>query len=214
MLEYNILGIQLLEWIGYTASVLVLISLTMTSIVKLRWYNLTGAVLFSAYGFLIGSLPVGIMNFLIVCANLYNLQKMYKRKEDFKIIEIKENDELLTHFLDFYKKDIKSFFPDYKMGKGQLGMFVLRDMAVAGIFIGSKDQTELRIELDYALPQYRDFKVGAYLYNQLSDILQKHDINSVYFDTGMNLKYMEKMGFEASNKDGNSIMQKSLKKSS
>ncbi|MDQ1771582.1 hypothetical protein GQR60_09275 [Labilibaculum sp. A4] len=214
MLEYNILGIQLLEWIGYAASVLVLISLTMTSIVKLRWYNLTGAVLFSAYGFLIGSLPVGIMNFLIVCANLYNLQKMYKRKEDFKIIEIKENDELLTHFLDFYKKDIKSFFPDYKMGKGQLGMFVLRDMAVAGIFIGSKDQTELRIELDYALPQYRDFKVGAYLYNQLSDILQKHDINSVYFDTGMNLKYMEKMGFEASDKDGNSIMQKSLKKSS
>ncbi|MDM8158207.1 hypothetical protein QUH73_00130 [Labilibaculum sp. K2S] len=214
MLEYNILGIQLLEWIGYAASVLVLISLTMTSIVKLRWYNLTGAILFSAYGFLIGSLPVGIMNFLIVCANLYNLQKMYKRKEDFKIIEIKENDELLTHFLDFYKKDIKCFFPDYKMEKGQLGMFVLRDMAVAGIFIGSKDQTELRIELDYALPQYRDFKVGAYLYNQLSDILHKHDINSVYFDTGMNLKYMEKMGFEASNKDGNSIMQKSLKKSS
>lgn len=211
MLEYNILGIQLLEWIGYAASVLVLVSLTMTSIVKLRWYNLAGAILFSAYGFLIGSLPVGIMNFLIVCANVYNLQKMYKRKEDFKIIEIKENDELLMHFLDYYKKDIKSFFPDYKMGKGQLGMFILRDMAVAGIFIGSKDQTELRIELDYALPQYRDFKVGAYLYNQLSNILYKHDIHSVYCDTGMNLKYMEKMGFEASEKDGNSIMQKTLK---
>jgi hypothetical protein len=211
MLEYNILGIQLLEWIGYAASVLVLVSLTMTSIVKLRWYNLAGAILFSAYGFLIGSLPVGIMNFLIVCANVYNLQKMYKRKEDFKIIEIKENDELLMHFLDYYKKDIKSFFPDYKMEKGQLGMFVLRDMAVAGIFIGSKDQTELRIELDYALPQYRDFKVGAYLYNQLSNILYKHDIHSVYCDTGMNLKYMEKMGFEASEKDGNSIMQKTLK---
>lgn len=214
MLEYNILGIQLLEWIGYAASVLVLVSLTMTSIVKLRWYNLAGAILFSAYGFLIGSLPVGIMNFLIVCANLYNLQKMYKRKEDFKIIEIKENDELLMHFLDFYKKDIKSFFPDYKMEKGQLGMFVLRDMAVAGIFIGSKDKSGLRIELDYALPQYRDFKVGAYLYNQLSNILHKHNINSVYCDTRMNLKYMEKMGFEASEKDGNSIMQKTLKKSS
>ncbi|PCH71176.1 MAG: hypothetical protein COC06_01975 [Bacteroidales bacterium] len=214
MLEYNILGIQLLEWIGYAASVLVLVSLTMTSIVKLRWYNLAGAILFSAYGFLIGSLPVGIMNFLIVCANLYNLRKMYKRKEDFKIIEIKENDELLMHFLDFYKKDIKSFFPDYRMEKGQLGMFVLRDMAVAGIFIGFKDQSGLRIELDYALPQYRDFKVGAYLYNQLSNILHKHNIHSVYCDTGMNLKYMEKMGFEASEKDGNSIMQKSLKKSS
>lgn len=211
MLEYNILGIQLLEWIGYAASVLVLVSLTMTSIVKLRWYNLAGAILFSAYGFLIGSLPVGIMNFLIVSANLYNLQKMYKRKEDFKIIEIKENDELLMHFLDFYKKDIKSFFPDFEMEKGQLGMFVLRDMAVAGIFIGTKDQTGLRIELDYALPQYRDFKVGAYLYNQLSTILFKHNIHSVYCDTEINLKYMKKMGFEVSEKGGKSIMQKSLK---
>ncbi|PKQ64343.1 hypothetical protein BZG02_05870 [Labilibaculum filiforme] len=212
MLEYNILGIQLLEWIGYAASVLVLVSLTMTSIVKLRWYNLAGAILFSAYGFLIGSLPVGIMNFLIVCANLYNLQKMYKQKEDFKIIEIKENDELLNYFLNSYQKDIKIFFPDFKMNKEQLGMFVLRDMAVAGIFIGSKDQSGLRIELDYALPQYRDFKVGAYLYNQLSNILYKHNIDSVYCDTKINLKYMEKMGFEASEIDGHSIMQKTLKK--
>ena len=214
MLEYNILSIPLLEWIGYVASALVLISLTMTSIVKLRGYNLAGAILFSTYGFLIDSLPVGIMNFLIVCANVYNLQKMYKRKEDFKIIEIKENDELLMHFLDFYKKDIKSFFPDYKMEKGQLGMFVLRDMTVAGIFIGSKDQADLKIELDYALPQYRDYKAGTYLYNQLNKILYKHNIHSVYCNAEMNLKYMEKMGFEASEKNGNSIMRKLLKKPS
>lgn len=214
MLEYNIIGIPLLEWIGYVASVLVLVSLTMTSIIKLRWYNLAGAILFSSYGFLIGSLPVGIMNFLIVCTNLYNLQKMYKRKEDFKIIEIKENDELLMHFLDYYKKDIKGFFPDFKMQKGQLGMFVLRDMAVAGIFIGSLQKQELRIELDYALPQYRDFKVGSYLYNRLSNILHLHDINSVFCDTGMNLKYMEKMGFETSEKNGKSIMIKTLEKPS
>lgn len=212
MLEYSILGIPLLEWIGYAASVLVLLSLTMTSIVKLRWYNLAGAILFSTYGFLIGSLPVGIMNFLIVCANLYNLRKMYKRTENFKIIEIKENDELLMHFLDYYQKDIKIFFPDFSMKKGLIGMFVLRDMAVAGIFLGSKDQNDLHIDLDYALPQYRDFKVGSYLYNQLSTILNKHNIHSVYCDTNMNLIYMEKMGFEASEKNGISIMQKTLKK--
>lgn len=214
MLEYNFLGIELLEWIGYAASVLVLVSLTMTSIVKLRWYNLGGAILFSTYGFLIGSLPVGFMNFLIICANLYNLRKMYKRKEDFKIIEIKENDELLVHFLDYYKKDIKSFFPNYSRRKDQLAMFILRDMAVAGIFIGTLQKQELRIELDYALPQYRDFKVGSYLYKQLSNIFHLHDINSVYCDTGTNLKYMEKMGFTSKLKNGNLIMHKSLKKPS
>ncbi|MCT4603728.1 MAG: hypothetical protein N4A59_12635 [Marinifilum sp.] len=210
MLDFNILGVSVLEWIGYMASVLVLISLSMTSIIKLRWYNLAGAILFSAYGFLIGSLPVGIMNFLIVCANIYNLKKMYARKEDFKVIEIKENDELLMHFLDYYKKDIASFYPNFEKRENQLGIFVLRNMAVAGIFIGTQEKNELRIELDYALPQYRDFKVGDYLYKSLKQTLGKHHIKSVYCYSTKMLKYMEKMGFEADRKNSKSVMRKNL----
>ncbi|NOU61798.1 YgjV family protein [Marinifilum caeruleilacunae] len=210
MLEVNILGISVLEWIGYAASVLVLVSLSMTSIIKLRWYNLAGAILFSTYGFLIGSLPVGIMNFLIVCANIYNLKKMYARKEDFKVIEIKENDELLMHFLDYYKKDIAGFYPNFEKREKQMGIFVLRNMAVAGIFIGTQEESELRIELDYALPQYRDFKVGDYLYKSLKQTLGKHNIKSVYCSSTKMLKYMEKMGFESKNKNSKSIMRKEL----
>ena len=210
MLEYDILGIPVLEWIGYIASVLVLISLSMASIIKLRWYNLAGAILFSAYGFLIGSLPVGIMNFLIVCANIYNLKKMYAQKEDFKVIEIKENDELLMHFLDYYQKDIAGFYPKFEKRENQLGIFVLRNMAVAGIFIGTQEENELRIELDYALPQYRDFKVGDYLYRSLKQTLSKHNITSVYCYSTKMLKYMEKMGFESDSKNNKSIMKKNL----
>ncbi|MFW6213587.1 MAG: hypothetical protein ACOC8L_11865, partial [Spirochaetota bacterium] len=51
-----------LEWFGYAASVVILISLTMSSIVKLRWINLAGAVMFAAYGYLIGSIPTGSLN--------------------------------------------------------------------------------------------------------------------------------------------------------
>ena len=46
-----------LEIMGYTASIIVFFSLLMSSIIKLRWYNLLGASLFSLYGFLIGALP-------------------------------------------------------------------------------------------------------------------------------------------------------------
>lgn len=212
MLDFNILGISILEWTGYIASVLVLVSLSMTSIIKLRWYNLAGAVLFSAYGFLIGSLPVGIMNFLIVCANIYNLKKMYSHKEDFKIVEINTNDDLLNQFLVHYKNDIAKFFPQFTKADGQLGMFVLRDMAVAGIFIGTKEDADLRIDLDYALPQYRDFKVGNYLYQKMYQVLKQHNIESVYCDTGCNLKYMEKMGFETIPHHPNPIMKKKLRK--
>ena len=39
----------LLEWIGYTASLIVLVSLLMSSIKKLRWINLFGALIFGAW---------------------------------------------------------------------------------------------------------------------------------------------------------------------
>lgn len=72
-----------LEWLGYLASLLVLISLLMNSIIKLRWINLLGSSIFSFYGFLIAALPVGFMNLGIVLINIYHLVKIYHSKEYF-----------------------------------------------------------------------------------------------------------------------------------
>lgn len=60
-----------LDVLGYVASLVVLVSLVMSSIKKLRWINLGGALLFSVYGFMIGSTPTGIMNLGIVMINIY-----------------------------------------------------------------------------------------------------------------------------------------------
>ncbi|WP_047985647.1 YgjV family protein [Ornithinibacillus californiensis] len=70
------MDIEWLEWLGYLASLIVLISLLMSSIKKLRWINMIGSSLFSLYGFLIGALPVGIMNLGIVFINIYYLVKL------------------------------------------------------------------------------------------------------------------------------------------
>ena len=64
-------NISWLEWVGYVSSVLVAVSLTMSSIKKLRWYNLMGAAIFSFYGFAIQAYPVGVLNLFIVLANVY-----------------------------------------------------------------------------------------------------------------------------------------------
>ncbi len=210
MLEF--LGISYLEWLGYAASVVVLVSLSMASIIKLRWYNLIGSALFSTYGFLIGAYPVGIMNFMIVCTNIYYLVKMNKHKESFKVIEVKDNDGILNYYLDSYKKDIAKFFPDFKSTEGKLSVFVLRDMSVAGIFIGEVKDDMFKIDIDYALPQYRDFKVANYLYNKLSDILSQHQVKCIVCDSKIedNLKYIKKMGFQTCNREGKEVMCKSL----
>jgi|ERR1051325_4597590 hypothetical protein len=54
--------LNIYELIGYVASVLVAISLTMTSILRLRIINLTGSACFTLYGLLIGAYPVAIVN--------------------------------------------------------------------------------------------------------------------------------------------------------
>ncbi len=50
------------ELIGYVASALVVTSLAMTSVVRLRTISLAGSVTFVVYGLLIGSVPIVITN--------------------------------------------------------------------------------------------------------------------------------------------------------
>ena len=76
-------GVELWTYIGYVASVIVFISFIMTSVVKLRWVSAIGSALFSVYGFMIGSIPTGILNAGVVAANIYNLIRMKKREDLF-----------------------------------------------------------------------------------------------------------------------------------
>ncbi|MFA8433472.1 MAG: hypothetical protein ACEPOZ_03050 [Marinifilaceae bacterium] len=215
MLETQFLGIPFLEWIGYAASVLVLLSLSMSSIIKLRWFNLAGAILFSTYGFLIGSLPVGIMNFLIVLANIYNLRKMYYQKEDFHIVKLNAKDPLLEQFLKHYQKDIHNFYPEFVQIQNPdiLNFFVLRNMSVAGIFIAAPKNTQgVSVELDYALPQYRDFKVGSFLYNELDKILAEAGFEKIYCEPERNKGYLKRMGFTPGEIEGKKVLERNISK--
>jgi hypothetical protein len=60
------------------ASVLVALSLTMRSLLKLRVINLAEAMLFTVYGLIIGALPVAALNFFIVLVNIYYLHQMFR----------------------------------------------------------------------------------------------------------------------------------------
>lgn len=70
---------NLVEIIGYSASIFVAISLMMTNIVKLRWINLTGCILFVIYGVIISAWPVALMNGFCVGINIFSLLKMNRK---------------------------------------------------------------------------------------------------------------------------------------
>ncbi len=72
---------QTIEIIGYAASIMVAISLTMKDIVKLRILNFVGCTIFSIYGLMIDALPVVATNTFIAVVNVYFLTKMYQEKK-------------------------------------------------------------------------------------------------------------------------------------
>ena len=73
--------------------------------------------------------------------------------------------------------------------------FVYCDMTVAGLLL-VKDNGDgsLRIDLDYTTPQFRDFRVGRYLYHRLSQLGFKSV--SVSTDNEYHIEYITKMGFK------------------
>jgi len=206
----------LLEWIGYIASLIVLISLLMSSIKKLRWINLVGALIFGIYGFMIHSLPTGLMNIGIVVIDMYFLARIYFSKEYFTILEIDDGSHYLKSFIEFYKEDLDSFFStgEIKPDESEIKLYILRNMTPAGVFICDKfDNETLEIRLDYAIPQYRDFKLGTYIFESQKEFFTSKGYTKfvAHGETVKHTKYLLKMGFKETTIQNQKVFVKELK---
>jgi len=67
-----------LEVFGYLGSGLVVLSMLMTSMVKLRIINGIGSLISGSYALIVGTLPLALMNFCLLAINCYNLYKLLK----------------------------------------------------------------------------------------------------------------------------------------
>ncbi len=190
----------MLEWIGYLASIVIAASMLMNSIQKLRWVNMTGACLFSVYGFAIDALPVGILNGFIVVINIYYLIKMYAGTDHFRLLEVRNDNKYLEAFLEFHQKEIKKFFPNFSFqpGMNKLNILILKNMSVAGVILAHEiDAKTLMIGLDFVIPEYRDQKPGKFVYNQNLYYFSKLGYEKLCTESQSKSHdlYMQKMGF-------------------
>lgn len=70
------------EIFGYIGTALVILSMTMTSITRLRLFNLAGSIVSVIYALVITAYPVVLLNAMLAAINLYHLihTKTPKRK--------------------------------------------------------------------------------------------------------------------------------------
>ena len=185
----------ILELIGYTGSLLVIVSMLMTSVVKLRIINTVGSVIFCGYAIAIHSYPTAAMQICLIIINMINLYKLNNTKKEYAAVGVNANDGFLGHFLFANSSDIKKFFPDFSNASENDKIFLITCGQVpAGVFIAQEDGTgNLCVKLDYTTPAYRDCSAGKFMFSHLNHL----GIKKITAETKIpaHEKYLRKMGF-------------------
>lgn len=192
-------SISWLEAFGYAASVIVAISLMMGSLLKLRWWNLVGASAFALYGLLIHAYPVAVLNGFIALADVYYLIQMYRRREQFQVIPLEGASPYLAAVLSAHREEIARLFPGFQTEPGgRLGLCVLRDLTPASFLLGTPaEDGTLDIDLDYALPAYRDLRPGGFLFREARHLFLDRGLRRLRARTGdrAHADYLRRVGF-------------------
>lgn len=191
---------EILELIGYVSSVLILISLLMTSVVKFRVINAVGSVIFTIYAILIHSYPTAVLNACLVAVDVWFLVKVLRSKVSYGVMSASADESAVRRFLTLYAEDISFFFPEWEkhMPSADCVFIVYDEMTIAGILAGRmEDREELLVLLDYSAPKYRDCSVGKYLYAALA----QKGFQSLKTGTQVekHARYLRKMGFTEAN---------------
>lgn len=185
---------MLIEAFGYLGSILVVISMLMTSVMKLRIINTTGSVIFATYAFIIHSYPTAFMNVALVLINLYNMKRLSKNSKHYHLMEGTPTDSFTKFFLDEHHADIHEYFPRFTgVEADQTVLVTFCDDTPAGILVGTQYGDAMDITLDYTTPVYRDCSAGEYLFNTL----KARGIKTLRCSRGAqeHKDYLSKMGF-------------------
>ncbi len=186
------------EIVGYVASALVVLSLTMTSVVRLRTISLAGSVVFVVYGVLIGSVPIIVTNAAIAGINLWFLRAELGLHRDLGASLIPADAPFLLDFIAFHLDDIRRFQPTFTMPSADaVALLLTRDGLPAGVVIGERHGSELELHLDYVLQAYRDSRLGHWLFGRGADVFRSAGISRLVTNPGNDVHrgYLQRVGF-------------------
>ena len=155
------------EGIGYAASLIILVSLLMTNVFRLRLINGIGSVLFGAYGWMIGSWPVCAINLVIAGIDGWYLLQALRISAFFDLAPAESvGTEYLKRFFLFHERELIKYAPGLTLEELQdaCTCLIFRNLLPVGLFSYRQNGPEADIALDFMIPEYRDFKAGHYLY--------------------------------------------------
>jgi hypothetical protein len=189
------------ELVGYVASALVVTSLAMTNVVRLRSISLVGSLIFVVYGLLLGSIPIVVTNAAIAGLNVWFLRKELGGGRALGAVPITPDEPFLRDFLVSHLADIHTSQPAFTLADADSAdaAFVLtREGLPAGAIVGRGEGAELHVLLDYVMDAYRDSHLGRWLYREGGvKVLRDAGYRSVVAtpSTEVHRSYLQGVGF-------------------
>lgn len=186
-----------LELLGYLGTVLVIVSMLMTSLVRLRVINVIGGTVSTIYALLINAIPMVVMNACLISINLYKLYRQLSSRQQYHIVKSTAADALVQHFLACNSKDITASCPGFSAQDSLEAVVyvVCAGSDPVGILLGTQAGNTMQVLLDYAVPARQDRSIGGYLYKNLPSFGVTKLITAQNAVPSRE-KYLAKMGFE------------------
>lgn len=171
----------------------------MKSIVKLRWINAAGSLLFVIFAFLTKSTPTVVMNVGIIIIDIWYVYQLSKTKADYKLIKAERNSAMLQFFYEQNKNEIDLIFGLHAFSEAEELSFFVCNGDIAGLFAWKQEENKTcHILIDFVTVPYRDTKIGLYFFEkQLPYFKTKGFEKFTYTNiSDSHWKYLKKIGFK------------------
>jgi hypothetical protein len=191
--------INWLEVLGWTGSIVLVISLLQTRILRLRLINLTGSLILTAYNVAIEVWPMVGLNVVLSVINVYFLVTMLRSRHDptaYTVLEVEHDDRYLQHLLSVHAEDIRRSFPHFGSVQAHQSAFIILhgDEAVGVVVIEDAEPGVAQVVLDWVTLRYRDSTPGEFVFRR-SEMFSRRGYSRVVTAPDTANAYYPKIGF-------------------
>jgi len=200
-----------IQILGYAASLIVFISLMMKSLAKLRVLNAAGSLLFVVFALATDSLPTAFLNMGIVVIDVFYFIRMTRVKDNFEIMTVQKDNEIVRRFYRINKKELDALFGEAAFAKSEKIALFFRNDDIAGLLAyssivlpqtdSSAPESAAEILIDFVVPKYRDFAVGRHFFVKDVSFWKEQGYTCLLSSVPdkRHVPYLERLGFERQN---------------
>ena len=197
-----------IQILGYAASLIVFISLMMKSLAKLRVLNAAGSLLFVVFALATDSLPTAFLNLGIVVIDVFYFIRMTRVKDNFEIMTVQKDNEIVRRFYRTNKKELDALFGEASFVKSEKIALFFRNDDIAGLLAyssvvlpqsdSSVPESAAEILIDFVVPKYRDFAVGRHFFVKDISFWKEQGYTCLLSSVPdkRHIPYLERLGFE------------------